>query len=584
MAFPVSEIVETICALLTASNKQKKLVKDFDSSAIEGSISYHLAFVDKWSACVPCPGLSGDRRLQDVFINLPLSLTIKSKVTSQTQRELTNTDKLLDTDRHIVLLGDPGAGKSTVVKKFCQHLIHNEPRNNLDRCNLPVVIRCRDLRGEVTLYAEILRRLGITVRADKHKKNAGLIERLVASLIDDNEIFLFVDGMDELPFRMQQVFVDQFQQLAYAISNGRLMLTCRSGAFSYTMDNALTVELMPLGNALIEKFALSWITDNEMRAQFLTQLKNTPYADTAVRPLTLAHMCTLFRQYGEIPDRPRTVYRRIVHLLLEDWDRENSVQRTSEYSRFGVERKADFLAAFAYSACLANRRGGFTSVELRKMYREICAEFELPRGESHAVVREIESHTGLIIQSGYREFEFAHLSIQEFLCADYLVRGQLFSIPRRMAASMPNEIAVATALASNSAEFFLRLVVKINQSDLEDKRRRFFFSSYVRRITIERPDFVVGTSLGLAVLIVLPWVTVDEAGALVPDVKTLREFCKLSAIKKSMQLVRQECKVTKTKESWNVYVPRDVQDWMFYGREVIEVPRRIIWFKETIDQ
>ena len=52
-----------------------------------------------------------------------------------------------------------------------------------------------------------------------------------------------------------------------------------------------------------------------------------------------------------------------------------------------------------------------------------------------SVIAELESHTGLFIQSGFDQFEFAHKSLQEFLTAEYLVK--LPSIPTRKEIYLP---------------------------------------------------------------------------------------------------------------------------------------------------
>ncbi len=45
---------------------------------------------------------------------------------------------------------------------------------------------------------------------------------------------------------------------------------------------------------------------------FTEQIKKSPFADTAIRPLTIAHLCAIFERAGRIPDKPKTFYRKIV--------------------------------------------------------------------------------------------------------------------------------------------------------------------------------------------------------------------------------------------------------------------------------
>jgi len=77
--------------------------------------------------------------------------------------------------------------------------------------------------------------------------------------------------------------------------------------------------------------------------------------------------------------------------------------------------------------------------------------------EAQQVVNELETHTGLFIQSGYEQFEFAHKSLQEYLAAEYLVK--LPSIPpeRRILFKLPNELAIAVTISSNPSDYIIQV-------------------------------------------------------------------------------------------------------------------------------
>ena len=62
----------------------------------------------------------------------------------------------------------------------------------------------------------------------------------------------------------------------------------------------------------------------------------------------------------------------------------------------------------------------FTEQDLYECYNLICMEHNLPKYQMKSVVAELESHTGLVVQTGVKIFEFSHKSLQEFLTAKYL--------------------------------------------------------------------------------------------------------------------------------------------------------------------
>ena len=184
-------------------------------------------------------------------------------------------------------------------------------------------------------------------------------------------------------------------------------------------------------------------------------------------------------------------------LLLEDWDQQRSVQRLSAYSDFEVDRKTDFLADLAHSLTTSNKTSTFTREDLLESYIEISENYALPRAEAHSVVNELETHTGLIVQSGADLYEFSHKSLQEYLTAVFIVG--LPGIPRNMIELqiMPNELAIATALSSRPFKYVYTLVIgHFSRLQLSFQ----FVRTFINRMLIERPDFEMSQEVGLAVI------------------------------------------------------------------------------------
>jgi hypothetical protein len=221
------------------------------------------------------------------------------------------------------------------------------------------------------------------------------------------------------------------------------------------------------------------------------------FADTAIKPLTLAHLCAIFERVHKIPEKPKSVYKKIVSLLLEEWDQQRSVQRISAYSNFEVDRKFEFLSDLAHSLTTLSKTSTFTRDDLLTSYLEIANNYVLPDTEAQSVVNELETHTGLIVQSGADSFEFSHKSLQEYLTAVFIVG--LPTIPRSMIdlQIMPNELAIAIALSSRPSQYFYTLVIQhFSQIQLSFQ----FVRTLINRLLVERPDFELSTEVGVAVL------------------------------------------------------------------------------------
>ncbi len=129
------------------------------------------------------------------------------------------------------------------------------------------------------------------------------------------------------------------------------------------------------------------------------------------------------------------------------------------------------------------------------MYISLAERYGLPKNEARTVARELESHTGLLVQSG-ELYEFSHLSLQEFLAADAMVRGAS-SDHDKWWLTHPEVAAVAVAMSSNANRWFEELMGRLPPKDLDDVRG---IHSFLYRLARERPRFVRSQAFGLTML------------------------------------------------------------------------------------
>jgi hypothetical protein len=194
------------------------------------------------------------------------------------------------------------------------------------------------------------------------------------------------------------------------------------------------------------------------------------------------------------------VYRRVVRLALEEWDRQRKISRPTRYARFDPDRKLKFLAHLAFRLTYELKSKRFSTDDLVRTYREICDNFALPLDEALPVAREIETHTGIFVESSAGQYEFSHLSLQEYLCAEFILGVPL---PSKIGAYLvhdPEPMAVAVGISAHPsrwlASLFLRTatVTVFRSVDLE---------SFFARLEQEAPELGVDKLLGFAALRIL---------------------------------------------------------------------------------
>ncbi|MBV9927034.1 MAG: NACHT domain-containing protein [Acidobacteria bacterium] len=494
----------------TLANSERSLVtvrKD-----MEEAISRHLISVKNWASEISFADLHKAKDTKKVFIQLDLFVYPRRKKFSVTApiKSIPLKSIFKSKKRHFIILGPPGAGKTTSMKFICHKVIF-DGRFYSKRISFPILIKFRDLNSVAEnspsslVIDRIYNILGLVIDFPPELSLAETVEgreylkkMVVLNVLDELKVLLVLEGLDELgSAERREDVLEEIRDLALNLEQATIVLTSRTGDFVYSIDNTAEFEISPLTPQQISKFSNKWLANKQVASEFLTQVNSSPFYDTTIRPLILAHLCAIFEREGRIPAKPKTVYRKIVNLQLEEWDLQRSVSRVSKYAKFEPDRKFEFLSDLAYKLTISKGGAIFSRDDLLRVYKEIYDDYGLKYNEAKQVATEIETHNGLLLQTSYTEFEFAHKSLQEYLAAEYLVR--LPSIPSEPSElfKLPNELAIAVSISSKPSVYFTELVL---QRLLHNDLNSAFLHTFLNRLISEKPDFSKSVRLGFAVL------------------------------------------------------------------------------------
>lgn len=485
-----------------------------------GALVSHLGEILSWSERVQFYGMSRAEETEDSTIALTLDTVPRRFRDPRRETEKLPEDTLISDRQHYALLGDPGSGKTTTLKRLARAVMFGEVHEESRRWQVPFVFLLRQVPSAEPIHKLIADSLGLryevgkkrarrvklgkdgklrTVNATVPVYRFGLrpLEEIVAKLLDGIKALVFLDGLDEVPISQRADLEDSIEILARKMKKSKIIVSCRSGDYVRDFDRFEPVEICPLDFDQIETIASRWLPEKE---DFLRRLRALPFYDLINKPLFLCQLIVFYRNTGYLPDQPAAVYRRMIRLSLEDWDAQRRVHRKSRYARFDPDQKLDFLAALAYHLTYQIKTKRFSTSQLIAAYAAVCSSYSLPPAESQKVAQEIESHTGVIVESGEDHFEFSHLSLQEYLCAYYLVREPFSSEVGKYLAEYPAPIAVAVSLAANPSNWFAALV--LNKGDWF-RLSSAAVSSLLSRLILERPQFSKSLYLGAALLRIL---------------------------------------------------------------------------------
>ena len=470
-------------------------------SVLQGALQQHIEEIKHWCAQIKFSDLRGAKSVLQVYVELdtylmPLNIHEDTLERNQTEPLL---DAIKAGSQHCVLLGTAGAGKTTSVQKICAEFFRQG--KVFGTHNFPVLIKLREISGESEpspVLTALRNALSLHVRftlegQDDDREFSHSVERkLLTNYLDDLNAVILLDGFDELATEeLRERVMQEISFLTESLRHSRIIVTSRSSDFRYKLASVQKFEIAPLTPAQVAKFAERWLQSAPKAEDFLKKIFSSPFADTTIRPLTIAHLCAIYERIQDIPEKPKSVYRRIVQLLLEDWDSQRQIKRPSAYAKFDHDRKFDFLAHLAFFLTVELKQLRFSTSSLKEAYAKIHRDHGLPASQAVQVTGELESHSGLIIESGHGYFEFAHKSIQEYLAADYIVRLPSLELLEGNISLLPNELAIATSLSSRPSAFLAELFLKVIDLERESSP---WLSTFLVRLGLEKPDLHVGAS------------------------------------------------------------------------------------------
>ena len=356
-----------------------------------------------------------------------------------------------------IVLGDPGVGKSTLLRCLLLDLLSAEPR--FESCArrwgqyLPVLVpfaMWTRLVGE----SETECSLSSVLTSWLHKVSAEkeLIE-LVRHALADSRLLLFVDGLDEwsdeTSARTALTLLEQFvgERNIPAIASSRPLGYARLGGLSSRWRKARLAGLNKnQQRVLAERWFLHrsdvFATHGEDRDSIAVRQTRAKSEATAhiqdlhrdVRlarlaevPLLLNGLIALAIQRVHLPRSRFKAYEDLTRLLLEEQPkrREMAAYAPRATGHLTQETRERALARLAWEIHRSPGSDALDKTTARKVLQRFCLEYLYkPEGEALEIAEKlltIGSETvGILIEKSPKDIGFPHRAFQEFLAASVL--------------------------------------------------------------------------------------------------------------------------------------------------------------------
>jgi predicted NACHT family NTPase len=314
----------------------------------------------------------------------------------------------------LTILGKPGAGKTTFLKHVALQCIQDKLFINL----VPVFVSLK-------VFAELEHQPTLLEWISSIFDNYGVAEpNIVKDLLAQGRVLVLLDGLDEVRQIDRPRVASAINSFYNQFYHNRFVITCRTAAQEFAIEEFVEVELADFDNPSIAEFASKWFaTKNPAKTpQFLHKLQHNPtIRELANNPLLLTLLCLIFEETN-LPASRLELYQEGVDILLRKWDAKRNIEREQVYQKLSIQHKQELLSHIAFTFF---ERGDyfFRQQEVEQYitnYIEQLLDTEENReflGDGTAILQSIEAHHGLLLERSRGIYSFSHLSFQEYFTA-----------------------------------------------------------------------------------------------------------------------------------------------------------------------
>jgi len=455
-------------------------------------ISRYLAWLAAQEYEVPMRGVGRGElslTLKQTYVSLGLAVTPKGRATKGgRERHLLDTDGLdfelgslfakLGEERasHALILGEPGSGKSTALRKLGQLIAEQARRasgeelavaqgpddallaDTLGERYLPVFVRLREWRDDDrdrSLEEFIRRELLESAKLAEDRGAPTLDDEVVDALWEHGELVLMLDGLDEVtvPERRKELCRSLASQLDVPAHGGlRVVLTCRYAGYDEAglklgARGFGRADLQPLSKEQAKLLIGRWFeevarTDAEhltrsrglRLAAGLTQALDHPSLSNYRRamfatPLIVTLLCVLYLRGKELPHSRAELYELCLDVLLGSWHRGKDesaeaadVDASADQAPLTPGQAIQLLRPLAYR--LHTTQDAERPERSEQIERELLLEMLMDSLEEQGLelddedaLKWLHQRAAVLDELAPRHFGFFHLGIQEYLAA-----------------------------------------------------------------------------------------------------------------------------------------------------------------------
>jgi len=355
---------------------------------------------------------------------------------------------LMKTHDGLIVLGDPGSGKSTFLKFLALVLATGQGESLGLQGRLPILLPLAAYanalaEGEIRLDRFLVRyyeQRGVDVPLGE------VLERAFQS----GSVLFLLDGLDEVrDTSLRNTVVERVRDCytTHRAAGNKFVITSRIVGYREVRPQAeglVECTLVDFEDEEIQVFVEKWTAAVERAASGDTKLaaveaerereelldaanRNAGVRSLAANPLLLTILAVMKRQGVTLPERRAELYQTYIETLLRGWNLVRSLagRSTRDLDVFETLKVLAPLALWMHETS-----PGVGLVKEWDLHRELERIYH-ERGNDHPeeatrhFLEDVREHAALLLDRGGRQYGFIHLTFQEYLAAVALAqKGQ----------------------------------------------------------------------------------------------------------------------------------------------------------------
>lgn len=364
----------------------------------------------------------------------------------------------------LMVLGQPGAGKSTFLRKLGLEALKGKAGDYQHQC-IPVFLELKRFDNN---------EIGIQQRIVAEFETCGFPEpeKFTAKVLEQGKLLVLFDGLDEVPSQQVNGVIDQIQDFVDRYDQNRFIASCRTAAYRSGFRRFKDVVMADFDDAQIQQYIENWFSsepDQEAETakhcwELLQQPNQQGAKELAQTPLLLTFLCLVYDRSQSFSSNRSALYRKALRILLEEWAAEKRINR-KVYEGLHTELEEVLLSEIAYNNFIEDKLF-FEKPDLVDQIRDFLksnlnADQTL---DAESVLDAIAVQQGIFVERAEDVYSFSHLTLQEYLTAQYIVDADCIDaiVEQHLLDKTWQEVflLVASAMRGKGADRFLLKIIE----------------------------------------------------------------------------------------------------------------------------